>query len=159
LSKTFLEWFSPLVQSNVYHTGSEQESIGYDIEQIADIVGPAWFFGFMTAPEAREALQNRPQGSYLFRFSSNAGCYALSVNYGQVGHWRIITEKRIGYPIFRVDGRAYKSLYHIIETHAIGGEPLQVKGSSTTHCFLKDFVDKEPNEIQILESPEHYQEF
>jgi len=144
--KMFLEWFFPLTQSSNSYQTDEGAVTGYDIDQIVDIVGPPWFFGFMTAPEAKEALNNKPYGSYLFRFSNNAaGSYALSVNYGQIGHWRIVAEKSTGYPIFRVDGRAYKSLYHIIETHTMGGEPLKVKGA-TASCYLKDYLAREVTE-------------
>jgi len=148
-----LEWFTPLVQSSSsYQTGDERDLLGYDIEQILDIVGPPWFFGFMSANEAKEVLSRKPYGSYLFRFSSNAGFYALSVNYGQVGHWRISSEKHVGYPLFKVDGRTYKSLYHIIEVHTVGGEPLIVKGGDTSSCYLKDYVDREPNVEEVASS-------
>lgn len=144
LFRVFLEWFHPLGISMLYQTNSDQIEIpGYDLEQISQIVGPSWFFGFMTASEAKELLLKKPHGSYLFRFSSNAGCYALSVNYGQVGHWRITTEKKgDADPVFRIDGRPYPSLQAVIQTHQIGGTPLIVKGSSVTNCFLREAVDR-----------------
>lgn len=150
--KTFLEWFSPLSVGNDFYENSNNATAashqnGYDIDMIADIVSPNWFFGFMTAAQAKEILSRKPYGAFLFRFSSNAGCYALSVNYGQVGHWRIMTEKAgSGGPVFRIDGKPYRSLHHVIETHSVGGEPLAVKDSSIVkHCFLKDFCDRTLN--------------
>lgn len=104
----------------------------------------SWFYAFLSAQRAKEILNKMSVGAYLFRFSSNPGCYAISVNYGQVGHWRITTEKSdSSYPIFRIDGRPYKSLHHIIETHQLGGEPLQIKSSGgTRQCFLKEAADR-----------------
>jgi hypothetical protein len=114
------------------------------MEEILDIVGPPWFFGFMSAAEAKDMLQNQPFGSYLFRFSSNPGCYALSIQYGQVGHWRITTEKvGTSYPTFQIDGRTYKSMYEIIDVHQVAAEPLTIRASNNIkHCFLKQPMDK-----------------
>eukprot|EP01119_Soliformovum_irregulare_P025245 TRINITY_DN92_c0_g2_i1.p1 TRINITY_DN92_c0_g2~~TRINITY_DN92_c0_g2_i1.p1 ORF type:complete len:736 (+),score=176.03 TRINITY_DN92_c0_g2_i1:89-2296(+) len=95
---TFLEWFSPLAESDTYNSQSTSVG-GFEISQIADIVEKQYFFGFMTAAEARVVLQTQQTGSFLIRFSSNAGAYALSVNYGQIVHWRITTEREDGFPI------------------------------------------------------------
>lgn len=161
--KRFLEWFSPMAQTDFYHTSSTQlVQNGYQLEEIADIVSPrfvsfffekklkffffikSWFYGFQSAQRAKEILSKMPIGAYLFRFSSSPGCYAISVNYGQVGHWRITTEKTGGsYPIFRIDNRPYRSLHHIIETHQLGGEPLIIKANGgTRQCFLKEAADR-----------------
>lgn len=156
--KTFIQWFTPLVQTDFYQTevsGQNQISTeGYQIEEVADIVGPNWFFGFIDAQKAKELLSTQPVGTFLFRFSKNQpGIYSISVNYGQVGHWRISSEKTgSSYPIFRIDGRPYKSLYHIIETHSLGGEPLQIKaGSTTRQCYLTKPLDRIQGKIQVYE--------
>eukprot|EP01114_Cavostelium_apophysatum_P017324 TRINITY_DN5120_c0_g1_i1.p1 TRINITY_DN5120_c0_g1~~TRINITY_DN5120_c0_g1_i1.p1 ORF type:complete len:386 (-),score=97.42 TRINITY_DN5120_c0_g1_i1:95-1252(-) len=145
----FLKWFTPLVQPNLYQTSNSSagyhtadDSEGYLIEDVIDIVGADFFFGFMSSAEARDILLRRPIGTFLFRFSSNPGCYALSVNFGQIGHWRITTEKfGTSYPIFRIDGRGYKSLHEVVEIHLM--EPLTIKASNqTADCFLKEPVTR-----------------
>lgn len=139
----FISWFSPLTLAiETYHSGSAvPETVGYRIDEIADIVEPPWFFGFMAAEDAKRHLASRPYGSFLFRFSSQVGQYALSVNYGQVGHWRINAEKRTTAPaVFLIDGRGYRSLHHIIETHQGNRDPLIVKGGPIDRCFLRDPV-------------------
>jgi len=144
----FSQWFFPLtLPDEVYQTQTNQYVIpnGYTIEEIADIVGNSWFFGKMEASEARPILESRPIGSYLFRFSSQAGMYSLSVNYGQIGHWRIESKKEGSQTTFRIDGRPYRSLHHIIETHKPGEETLAVR-NSTVSCYLKFPVDR--NEIK-----------
>eukprot|EP01116_Phalansterium_solitarium_P003438 TRINITY_DN14262_c0_g1_i1.p1 TRINITY_DN14262_c0_g1~~TRINITY_DN14262_c0_g1_i1.p1 ORF type:complete len:692 (-),score=238.55 TRINITY_DN14262_c0_g1_i1:205-2280(-) len=150
--KTFVKWFSPLAYSwdkladsvAGSSTGRRPFSDGLRIEDIADIVGPSWFHGFLSAPDAKELLLAQPVGSFLFRFSSQPGLYALSVHYGpregadfpsKVGHWRITTEAGRGsYPVFLIDGRAYESLHHIVQTHAAGGEALEVKNQDGYDC-------------------------
>lgn len=144
----FAQWFFPLtLPDEVYQTQTNQYVIpnGYTIEEIADIVGNPWFFGKMEASEARPLLESRPVGSFLFRFSSQAGMYSLSVNYGQIGHWRIESKKEGSQTIFRIDGRPYRSLHHIIESHKPGEETLAVR-NSTVSCYLKYPVDR--NEIK-----------
>jgi len=148
--KEFIQWFTPLVMPEFYQTTNKKISMtssldshfGYQIEDIVDIVGAPWFFGFMTAGEARDVLLTRPIGSFLFRFSSSPSCYTLSVNYGQIGHWRITTEKvGTSYPTFKIDGRDYTSMYEIVDKHLEGREPLPIKVSNVnTLCYLKDPV-------------------
>jgi hypothetical protein len=98
----------------------------------------------MSADTAKTLLSFRPIGSFLLRFSSAPPFFALSVNYGNVGHWRITVEKTSQLTIYRIDGRPYKSLYDIVETHSPGNEPLQIKANSAvaTLCFLSAPVDK-----------------
>jgi len=143
----FLEWFTPLCQSDNYETStSKVVENGWSIEEISEVVGANFFFGFISAEQAKSILSNKPYGAYLFRFSSNPGCYALTVNYGAIGHWRITAEKYgTAPPIFKIDGRPYKNLYDIVDVHRVGGEPLSIKGSTQKSCFLKAEVDR--NEI------------
>jgi hypothetical protein len=80
---------------------------------------------------------NKTEGTYLVRFSTNPGCYALSVNYGRVGHWRITTEElHSEKPILKIDDRLYKDLYHVIEAHSIGKDPLEIKRPVLKQCWL-----------------------
>jgi len=144
--QNFVTWFSPLVKfDSSYQTkSSTTDSMGYNIKEIVDIVGQSWFFGFISAEEAKKILFSLPTGSFLFRFSSKAGQYALSVNYGQVGHWRIIAEKKApGPPILVIDDHSYASFQSIVETHRVGGDSLVVKGSGITSCYLRFPVKRE----------------
>lgn len=90
----------------------------------------SYFHGFLESTEAQKALKGKPDNTYLVRFSGqNIGCYALSVSYNNtVGHWRISSEKKMFQdPIFKIDGREYKSLADIIQTHSLNAEPLKIK--------------------------------
>jgi len=134
--ENFLIWFTPLDKAGAVSSG------GYDIDHIMSICTPSWFHGFLSSSDAQKALKGKPDGTYLFRFSTtNPGCYALTVAYSStVGHWRISCEKKPGEnPIFSIDGRSYKSLDDIIQTHRFGREPLSIKnpkpGQAQT-CFL-----------------------
>jgi serine/threonine protein kinase len=137
----FSRWFAPLLVPGDT-TGDTQDGRP-SIKQISSLVGHSWFFGFLSAPEARDQLQRENAGTYLFRFSSSPGCYALSVNYGQVGHWRITTERRV-VPgsnqqtiVYKIDTREYSSLLHIIESHqSSGGVPLEIKQTGYTATYL-----------------------
>jgi len=131
--ETFLIWFTPL---------DKVGGGGYDIDHVMTICTPSWFHGFLSSGDAQKALKGKPDGTYLFRFSTtNPGCYALTVAYSStVGHWRISCEKKAGEnPVFSIDGKPYKSLDDIIQTHRFGREPLTIKspkpGQATT-CFL-----------------------
>ena len=119
-------------------------SAGYTISDIADIVEPKWFVGFMNADTAKALLNRRPVGSFLLRFSSAPPNFALSVNYGSVGHWRITVEQSSQMVVYRIDGRPYKSLYDIVETHSAGNEALQIKSNNGASilCYLSNPVDK-----------------
>ena len=116
---------------------------GYDIVDVVEIVKKEWFFGFMSAEEAKKILSTYPYGTYLFRFSSKAGQYALSVNYGQIGHWRITAEKiSASSVLFYIDEKSYRSLDHVISSHKVDGQPLVIKGGPLTGCYLKFPVDR-----------------
>jgi len=81
---------------------------------------------------------------FLLRFSSSPPNFTLSLNYGSIGHWRITVEQTGQLTIYRIDGRPYKSLYDIVDTHSPGNEPLQIKTTTAvaTLCFLNNAVDK-----------------
>jgi len=131
-----------LACSDIYQTSSDSNNDGYEFETILDICIPAWFHGFLSSNDAQRALRGKPDGTFLLRFStSNPGSYALSVAYsGTVGHWRISCEKKaFQYPVFKIDGREYKSLDHIVSTHKFGKEPLNIKqprAGQPNFCYL-----------------------
>jgi len=158
---SFLIWFSPLAQPDLYQTSDENTNGGYDIESILEICTPSWFHGFLSSADAQRGLKGKPDGTFLFRFStSNPGCYALSAAYsGTVGHWRISCVKEVGQPVtFKIDGRDYKSLAEIINIHKFGREPLKIKqprpGQNGT-CHLGNPWPREQHGIE--EGNEYYQ--
>ncbi len=135
-----------MAQPDLYQTTENSANTGYDIESILEICTPNWFHGFLSSADAQRGLKGKPDGTFLFRFStSNPGCYALSAAYsGTVGHWRISCDKEPGQPAtFKIDGRDYKSLNEIINVHKFGREALKIKqprpGQANT-CFLGTFV-------------------
>lgn len=156
----FLIWFSPLTQPDLYQTSDEGSGIGYDIEMILDICTPSWFHGFLSSSDAQRGLKGKPDGTYLFRFStSNPGCYALSASYsGTVGHWRISCIKENGAPTFKIDGREYKTLNEIVTTHRFGREALKIKQprpGQADNCFLGSPWPREQHGVE--EGNEYYQ--
>jgi len=150
--ENFLKWFTPLGTSgNLYFTSKLNFVVqGWTIDEIVDIVGQRFFFGFLDASSAKAILLCLPKGSFLFRFSTTEGYYTLSLNYGgQVGHWRIHAQKaETSYPTFKIDERSYRSLQDIISTHSPGKEPLIINfESSSLHCFLEIPADRQVNRI------------
>jgi len=143
--ESFITWFSPLDPlENMYQTssGTGDAGSGYDINNVLSICTPNWFHSFLSSADAQKALKGKEEGTFLFRFSTTPGCYALTVSYSNsVGHWRISCEKKPNEsPAFFIDGRQYKSLSDIVETHRIGKEPLIIKSpkpGNPTSCFLK----------------------
>jgi len=147
--KNFLEWFSPLIPSNKIPKVTEKV---WTVEDIANIVAPSFFFGFIKPALVKVVLQSMPVGSFLFRFSSTPGMYALSLNYGEVGHWKIEVHK-LGNesPIFQIDKRKYQSLDDIIASHSPGKIPLFVP--TTSHeIFLSKAADRNLSSSSNYES-------
>lgn len=87
----------------------------------------------MTAAATTNILKERTHGAFIIRFSSQPGCFSISVNnQGQIGHWRVVSDKVDGVYGFSINERKYTSLNHIVETHLL--EPLKIKSDAqTTH--------------------------
>jgi len=131
----FLKWFSPLVpevDNAIYANTSNVAtrpgaSGGYTTAQVAAIVGPLWFHGWLSAEDSKAAIGSAPEGTFLFRFSQSPRCYSLSVMHlGNVVHWRITSTKSDDQTeaTFKIDQREYSSIRDIVETH--NSEPLKV---------------------------------
>jgi len=150
----FLKWFSPLVpeiDNAIYaNTTSTPKPAGpaggYTTAQIAAIVGPLWFHGWLSAEDSKAAIGTAPEGTFLFRFSQSPRCYSLSVMHlGNVVHWRITSNKvdDQAEATFKIDQREYRSIRDIVETHA--NEPLKVFQLISTgkeDVFLKKEVPR-----------------
>jgi hypothetical protein len=48
------------------------------LARLSAVIAIQWFHGFITRNEAVARLTNQAPGTFLVRFSSNRGCYALS---------------------------------------------------------------------------------
>lgn len=160
--ETFLEWFTPLdvkTETEYENPGSVSKAnpvAGYDFDVVYAICSPQWFHGFVGSTEAQKLLKGKPDGTFLIRFSTtNPGSYALTVAYSNtVGHWRISCEKKnFEIPTFSIDGKFYKSLDDIVQTHRFGREPLQIKSpkpGQTTSCFLGSCLPREDGEADNM---------
>jgi len=154
----FIKWFTPLEakqETEYENPGSVAKPVqvsGYDFDNIYTVCSPQWFHGFVESTEAQKRLKGKPDGTFLIRFSTtNPGSYALTVAYSNtVGHWRISSEKQpFQNPVFSIDGRPYKSLDDIVQTHRFGREPLQIKSpklGQATSCFLGTCLAREDSE-------------
>jgi len=130
-----LKWFTPLYSNGALVDPTSADA-AFFFKDILGVVSPTWFFGFMNPVDTNKILLKEPSGTFLFRFSSIPGCYTLSVsNQGQVGHWRIKSEKGPDWIAFWIDDRKYDSLTHIIETHLL--EQLRVNSERSTQLPLR----------------------
>mmetsp|Transcript_25939 Transcript_25939/g.36491 ORF Transcript_25939/g.36491 Transcript_25939/m.36491 type:complete len:1100 (-) Transcript_25939:85-3384(-) len=137
---SFVRWFSPLGIPKEQYANTDKDSssqFDYTLDQICSIAGESWFFGFMSAEEARDFLRmsTHPVGTFLFRFSSTEKKYALSVK-GEtvIGHWRINTSEANRTLKFFIDDKEYSSFFELIRRHAT--QSLEDKGGGATY-FLK----------------------
>lgn len=158
----FLVWFTPLEakhETEYENPGSVSKAnpiAGYDFDIIYAICSPQWFHGFVGSTDAQKALKGKPDGTFLIRFSTtNPGSYALTVAYSNtVGHWRISCDKKnFEPPTFSIDGRHYKSLDDVVQTHRFGREPLQIKSpkvGQATSCFLGACLPREDTETDNM---------
>lgn len=76
----------------------------------------SWFHGDMQSGEATEMLRGRPDGTFLFRFSSYPGFLAVSyVERGVVQHGKVEVSP-LGFR-FETEEKKYLSLQHLVEDY------------------------------------------
>eukprot|EP01102_Stenamoeba_stenopodia_P010653 TRINITY_DN3236_c0_g1_i1.p1 TRINITY_DN3236_c0_g1~~TRINITY_DN3236_c0_g1_i1.p1 ORF type:complete len:425 (-),score=83.95 TRINITY_DN3236_c0_g1_i1:92-1366(-) len=85
-----LQYFSPLTIEE-QHTNNDPDFYyfihGTKLSQIARLISTPWFHSFLLQPKANELLITSPPGSYLLRFSSQAGKFTLSLHCdGKIQH-------------------------------------------------------------------------
>eukprot|EP01117_Protostelium_nocturnum_P014904 TRINITY_DN5723_c0_g1_i1.p1 TRINITY_DN5723_c0_g1~~TRINITY_DN5723_c0_g1_i1.p1 ORF type:complete len:1217 (-),score=517.40 TRINITY_DN5723_c0_g1_i1:54-3704(-) len=144
----FVMWFSPLVPSYAYEPNvivldaNSPEDLNsnsipfFTMKDILSIAHQSWFFGFLDPSDTQKILLKHPTGTFLFRFSSQPRCYTLSVsNGGQVGHWRIRSQKTSDSQNFWIDDRQYSSLNEIMQVHMV--EPLKVNTAKSTQLPVR----------------------
>mmetsp|Transcript_1000 Transcript_1000/g.1366 ORF Transcript_1000/g.1366 Transcript_1000/m.1366 type:complete len:729 (+) Transcript_1000:75-2261(+) len=149
-----MKWFSPL-----YPEMSRPDNTkAYTFSDVVDIVGQKWFFGFIDPIETNKILATKPTGTFLFRFSSQPGCYTLSVaNAGQVGHWRIRSERGPDFEQYFIDERQYTSLANVIEVHV--NEPLKINTAKSNQRPLRLEVPYERPSTEENDRDHIYSEF
>ncbi|PRP78918.1 hypothetical protein PROFUN_13294 [Planoprotostelium fungivorum] len=153
----FIQWFSPLVPSYAEEpevvvldesaqTGDTRSSVPfYTLKDVLNMVKYKWFWGFLDPSETQKILLKHPTGTFLFRFSSQPKCYTLSVsNGGQVGHWRIRSQKTVDTQHFWIDERQYTSLSDIMQVHM--SEVLKVNTAKSTQQPVRLTVSAERQE-------------
>lgn len=107
-----LSWFGPM----------EAKQANNFLTRVHDLYCEPWFHGAVSTQGANEKLQGRELGSFLIRFSSQPGAYALSklIEQGQTVHVRIEhTENKFK---FTLDNKiyAYDSLQELVKEAQLG---------------------------------------
>jgi len=84
------------------------------LNQIRQLMTEAWFHGDISTPESENRLMNKPEGSFLVRFSNTtAGCFSISkVSMdGSIKHHKIL--HKAGEP-FEINSKSYSSLQELV---------------------------------------------
>jgi len=107
-------WFNPIVSE------SKHDIHAWHLSEIFAITKNKWFHGFCTAKEASDKLKDRPEGTFLMRFSSQPPQYALDVkDQDGVKHWRIEQRGKNCYILSAgTKAKEYKSLPHLVQVHS-----------------------------------------
>jgi len=172
----FLKWFAPLVPdievestyANVSGSSAPRPTNlsnnglgGYNTLQIAEIVGPTWFHGWLSAEDCKDAIGSASEGTFIFRFSQTPRCFSLSVMHlGNITHWRISSTKEsdAAPTVFRIDNREYTSIQDIVMKHAV--EPLkvfQLLSTGKEDVFLKKemprVIEQDTNYANVPKRP------
>lgn len=105
---------------------AEQSNNAWNSYEIEEILKLPYFFGFLNSEETKKCLNNEPKGTFLIRFSSEAGRYTLSACIGScVSHWRINLKKSNGsLSAYIVESDTFSSLASLVEfytTHELVG--------------------------------------
>eukprot|EP01097_Dermamoeba_algensis_P008042 TRINITY_DN5210_c0_g1_i1.p1 TRINITY_DN5210_c0_g1~~TRINITY_DN5210_c0_g1_i1.p1 ORF type:complete len:249 (-),score=31.02 TRINITY_DN5210_c0_g1_i1:274-1020(-) len=150
---TFIDRFTPLVKEiaqeqdqSIYETGNEAPAPapepdpiadeGYRISEIADMLSPGYFHGFLAAKDADQALLPEEKGAFILRFSNNKGFYALDVkDTDVVRHWRIEKAGKFQVSLQNVTFNGFKEFIEHY-TH----QPLLNQNGSVACCLTKPFM-------------------
>jgi len=133
-----LAWFGPL-------RVTREGSLGKDnfLYNIRTIFEQGYFFGPLSGRAAISHLKDKPPGTFLVRFSSQQGWFAISTvsKEGQIAHYRI--EHEPGTTTFRLEGskgEAFKSLPDLLCAVANGVIFLEqpCPNSPFMHLFAQD---------------------
>lgn len=129
--ETFFLWFTPITAYPIYQQeedpynpsslptdiDTDQITFDYTLVDVITVAKIPGFVGFVDSNGAFNLLIKEPPGTYLLRFSKEQRFYTLSLNYGQIGHWRITTRIKKGRIVYKLDENDYDSLIEIIQKH------------------------------------------
>jgi predicted Ser/Thr protein kinase len=104
---------------------------GATLGDIMDVLNAPYFVGDIGAAEASQVLASKAEGTFLIRFSSEIGSYALSaLHNGEAGHWRISRsrDRSHGHGALTLDDAVFDNLAHLIKVHR--GTPLHHSSSA-----------------------------
>jgi len=114
-----LKWFGPMLVS--------EEPENNFIYRMQNLLTKRWFHGDITLNESQTRLAGTDPGSYLIRFSSNPGQYALSKMIENHNKERVIVHIRISHSpggkySFVLDGKVYEydNLEELVKSPVLG---------------------------------------
>jgi len=149
----FLKWFKPF--ENLF-IGSELEGAqahdSFSLDELLDIVGQRWFFGFVNAVKTKEILINMPIGTYVIRFSSCPRSYTVCATYitkdgkRDVGNWRIESSSTKGKHFYKFGSKTYETLTDFVTKHCQGGDSLPLEHGV---CKLTGAADRNVYNITV----------
>lgn len=125
IARQIFDWFPEFLKDD------SENAIGFTFKELYEICASMEFWGFLSSAEASRIIENQPAGTYLIRFSSSTGDFAVSCSLGKTFiHWKIKVEyeednkKCFSFEQVQSQTRkkAYDSFVQLIEAHEI--EPL-----------------------------------
>jgi hypothetical protein len=109
----FVHFFAPI------NTNKDMRNTGYTIGMIAQMVSPSYFYGFLALETAKEILEKEEKGTFLFRFSSNVGYLACSVNTPSVVmHTKVAFNRTVSGIEYVLEGKSYASLDNLVQENS-----------------------------------------
>ena len=84
---------------------------------ISKIPKMPWFFGDLSGEEAQEALEGQPAGTFLVRFSSQPGCFAVCYVGADMQITKVIVTQNTNGFQFSSNGQAWPHLENLIKAH------------------------------------------
>lgn len=147
--KTILKWFLPLVGNDGYQNSSTSkptDTNGWSADEILDLAKKPFFFGPISSEETKEILLSKPKGSFLFRFSSEAPLYVLSVaDVTGIKQWKVHLTKHTQSMILQLEEKKFKTFEEIIEYHS--HTALTSKLEPNVYLYLGDYVRRSDKKL------------
>jgi len=127
---SILQWFGPLTVRPFPPDGLNI------LERVRALLSENWFHGDISTIESEDRLRNKPDGTFLVRFStSSPGCYTISKVSGGTGikHRKIL---RVPGGSFEINGRHYRNVKELVRTEStVLGLQYACSGSRFTSLF------------------------
>jgi hypothetical protein len=84
---------------------------------ISNIPKMSWFHGDLSGEEAQEVLEGQPAGTFLVRFSSQPGCFAVCYVGADLQVTKVIITQTANGFMFSSDGPQWPHLENLIKAH------------------------------------------